>query len=158
VIPEVTLLLQPKNTDTALTTLDKLAVRIARATHGTLKRGTERTLDFGEVAVHYGAKDGKVVVTSAPGGVAQVGSSTEKLAESADFKEAKSAAGLPDSNGGFVYLDLKNAIPLIEGFAGLAGSNLPPMVTENLRPLRSFLAWSAGSGDTRTFDLFLEIK
>ncbi|HEY6835933.1 MAG TPA: DUF3352 domain-containing protein [Gaiellaceae bacterium] len=158
VIPEITLLLQPKNTDTALATLDKLAARIARATGGTLKRGTQRTIDFGQIAVHYGAKDGKVVVTSAPGGVDQVGSSSEKLADSADFKEAKSAAGLPDSNGGYVYLDLKNAIPLIEGFAGISGQNLPPSVTENLRPLRSFLAWSAGSGNTRTFDLFLEIK
>jgi hypothetical protein len=157
-IPEITLLLQPKNMDTALATLDKLATRIARATGGTLKRRTQRTIDFGQFAVHYGAKGDKVVVTSAPGGVAQVGNSSEKLADSADFKEAKSAAGLPDSNGGYVYLDLKNAIPLIEGFAGIAGSNLPSTVSENLRPLRSFLAWSAGSGDTRTFDLFLEIK
>jgi hypothetical protein len=31
-------------------------------------------------------------------------------------------------------------------------------VTENLRPLRSFVAWSSGSGDSRTFDAFLEIK
>jgi hypothetical protein len=157
-IPEITLLLQPKNTDTALATLDKLATRIARATGGTLKRRTQRTIDFGQFAVHYGAKGDKVVVTSAPGGVAQVGNSSEKLTDSADFKEAKSAAGLPDSNGGYVYLDLKDAIPLIEGFAGIAGSNLPSTVTENLRPLRSFLAWSAGSGDTRTFDVFLEIK
>jgi hypothetical protein len=157
-IPEITLLLQPKDTDTALATLDKLATRIARATGGTLKRGEQRTIDFGQFAVHYGAKGDKVVVTSAPGGLAQVGNSSEKLADSADFKEAKSAAGLPDSNGGYIYLDLKNAIPLIEGFAGIAGSNLPSTVSENLRPLRSFLAWSAGSGDTRTFDLFLEIK
>jgi len=35
---------------------------------------------------------------------------------------------------------------------------LPPNVAGNLRPLRSFVAWSAGSGDSRTFDAFLEIK
>ena len=159
VIPEVTLILQPKSTSTALATLDKLARRIARLGGGTLKgAGVEKTIDFGAVAVHYGAKGDKVVITNAPTGVAQVGSSSNKLPDSADFKEAKSAAGLPDSNGGFMYIDLKNAIPLIEGFAGLAGENLPSTVTENLRPLRSFLAWSEGSGNTRTFDLFLEIK
>ena len=65
---------------------------------------------------------------------------------------------MPSSNGGFLYVDLKNAIPLIEGFASLSGENLPPAVTANLRPLRSFLEWSAGSGDSRTFDAFLEIK
>jgi hypothetical protein len=57
-----------------------------------------------------------------------------------------------------LYVDLKNAIPLIEGFAGLAGQKLPAQVTANLVPLRSFLAWSAGSGNSRTFDAFLEIK
>ena len=53
---------------------------------------------------------------------------------------------------------VKNALPLLEGFAGLAGESLPSDVTENLRPLRSFLAWSEGSGSSRTFDAFLEIK
>ena len=158
VIPEITLLLQPKSTTSALATLDKLARRVARAAGATVKGGAEKTIDFGQFAVHYGAKVNKVVITNAATGVAQVGSPGDKLTDSADFKEAKGAARLPDSNGGFVYLDLKNAIPLIEGFAGLAGENLPSSVTENLRPLRSFLAWNAGSGNTRTFDLFLEIK
>ena len=65
---------------------------------------------------------------------------------------------LPSTVSGFVYLDLKNAIPLIEGFAGLSGTKIPANVSENLRPLRSFLSWSAGSGSSRTFDAFLEIK
>src|ERR1043166_9602069 len=97
VIPEVTLILQPESTSAALATLDKLARRIARFGGGTVKSaGAEKTIDFGAVAVHYGEKGDKVVVTNAPTGVAQVGSSSEKLPDSADFKEAKSAAGLPD--------------------------------------------------------------
>ena len=47
---------------------------------------------------------------------------------------------------------------MLEGFAGLAGQSLPSSTTENLRPLRSFLAWTNASGETRTFDAFLEIK
>ena len=102
---------------------------------------------------------GKIVVrASGTGGISQVGSPSASLADSADFKEAVDAAGLPDSNGGFFYFDLKNAIPLIEGFAGLSGTKIPANVSENLRPLRSFLSWSGGSGDSRTFDAFLEIK
>ncbi len=100
----------------------------------------------------------QVVITSGINGIADFGGSGSKLPDSADFKEAKSAAGMPDSTGGFVYVDLKNAIPLIEGFAGLAGQSLPPSVAGNLRPLRSLVAWTAGSGDSRTFDAFLEIK
>jgi hypothetical protein len=57
-----------------------------------------------------------------------------------------------------MYIDLKDALPLLEGFASLAGESLPSSTTENLRPLRSFLAWSNRSGEIRTFDAFLEIK
>ena len=65
---------------------------------------------------------------------------------------------MPDSTGGVFYLDLKDALPLLEGFASLAGQSLPSSTTENLRPLRSFLAWSDGGSGARSFDAFLEIK
>ena len=159
VIPEFTAILQPDDTTSGLATLDKLMRFLAGSSGATVTGGAEKTLSFGkQFQLHYGAVDSKLVVTSAPGGIGSVGSPSENLADSADFKEATGAAGMPSSNGGFLYVDLKNAIPLIEGFASLSGSSLPSSTTENLRPLRSFLTWSAGSGDARTFDAFLEIK
>jgi Protein of unknown function (DUF3352) len=159
VIPEFAALLGPSDTTKGMATLTKLATRAAAGSGATLSGGAEKTLSFGtQFALHFGVKDGKIVITNAAGGISQVGSPSQTLADSADFKEAKDAAGLPDSNGGFFYFDLKNTIPLIEGFAGLAGTKIPAQVSENLRPLRSFLEWSTGSGNTRTFDVFLEIK
>jgi hypothetical protein len=163
VIPEFTLALEEKDQSAALATLDKLAARLAAVSGGRVVPGEQgghaiKTIDLGRFAIHYGGLGDKVLVTSGVSGIADYGGSGQHLPDSADFKEAKDAAGLPDSNGGFLYLDLKNALPLLEGFAGLAGQNLPAEVTDNLRPLRSFVAWSAGSGDTRTFDAFLEIK
>jgi Protein of unknown function (DUF3352) len=162
-IPEFTLALGEKDESAALATLDKLAARLAAATGGRVQSGSEgghpvKTLSFGRFAVHYGGLDGKVLITSGVSGIADYGASGERLPDSADFKEAQDAAGMPDSTGGFLYVNLKDAIPLIEGFMGLAGERAPPEVTENLRPLRSFVAWSEGSGDTRSFDAFLEIK
>jgi hypothetical protein len=157
-IPEFSLALSPSDRAAALSTLDKLAAKVAALTGGKFTPGTVRTLDLGQFALHYGTAGDHVVITSGINGITDFGGSESKLPDSADFKEAKSAAGMPDSTGGFVYLDLKNAIPLIEGFAGLAGQSLPPSVTGNLRPLRSLVAWAAGSGDSRTFDAFLEIK
>jgi Protein of unknown function (DUF3352) len=157
-IPEFSLALSPSDQAAALSTLDKLAAKVAALTGGKLTTGTVRTLNLGQVTLHYGAADGHVLITSGINGISEFGGSESKLPDSADFKEAKSAAGMPDSTGGFVYIDLKNAIPLIEGFAGLAGQSLPPSVAGNLRPLRSLVAWAAGSGDSRTFDAFLEIK
>jgi len=158
VIPEVTAILQPDHPVAGLATLDKLAAALAASSGGTLHDGAQRTIDFGNFALHYGTVGGKIVITSAAGGVAGAGASGEKLPAGADFSEAKSAAGLPDSTSGFVYVDLKNAIPLLEGFAQLEGGSVDSSTTANLRPLRSFLAWGASSGDTQTFDAFLEIK
>jgi hypothetical protein len=159
VIPEFAAILEPSDPSAGMATLTKLATRLAATSGATIRGGAEKTLSFGtQFALHFGVADGKIVITNSAGGIGQVGSSGQSLADSADFKEAKDAAGLPDSNGGFLYVDLKNAIPLIEGFAGLAGQKLPAQVTANLVPLRSFLAWSAGSGNSRTFDAFLEIK
>jgi hypothetical protein len=161
-IPEVTLALETNDQAAALSTLDRLAARLAAKTGGQVQPGTQgghdvKTIDLGQIAIHYGGLGDKVLITSGVNGIADYGSGS-KLSDSADFKQAKSAAEMPDSTGGFFYLDLKDAIPLIEGLAGLAGQTPPAEVTENVRPLRSFLAWMEGSGSTRTFDAFLEIK
>jgi Protein of unknown function (DUF3352) len=159
VIPEFAAFLGPSDTTKGMATLTTLARHAAVGSGATLSGGAEKTLSFGtQFALHFGVKDGKIVITNSVGGISQVGSASEHLAASPDFIEAAAAAGLPDSNGGFFYFDLKNTIPLVEGFAGLAGTKIPAQVSENLAPLRSFLAWSAGSGNSRTFDAFLEIK
>ena len=116
-----------------------------------------KTVNLGQFAIHYGSVDGKIVITSGVSGIADYGEG-DHLPDNADFKQAQDAAGMPDSTGGVVYVDLKDALPLLEGFAGLAGQSLPSSTTENLRPLRSLLAWTSSEGETRTFDAFLEIK
>ena len=161
-IPELTLALAPKDTSAALATLDKLAAHLAAMSGGKVVPGTQgghpvKTIDLGQFQIHYGSADGKVLITSGVSGIADYGSGGH-LADSADFKEAEDAAGMPDSTGGVIYLDLKDALPLIEGLASLSGKSLPSSTTDNLRPLRSFLAWASTSGDTRTYDAFLEIK
>lgn len=160
-IPELTLALAPQNVNAALATLDKLAKRLAAESGGTVEQGTQgghpvKTVNLGNFAIHYGNVDGKVLVTSGVSGIADYGAG-DKLPDSADFKEAQDTAGMPDTTGGFFYLDLKDALPLLESFASLSGQSLPSSTTENLRPLRSFLAWSNVSGETRTFDAFLAI-
>jgi hypothetical protein len=162
-IPELTLALEEKDESGALATLDKLASRLAAMSGGRVENGSQgghpvKTLNLGQLAIHYGALAGKLLLTSGVNGIADFGSSGEHLGDSADFKQAKDAAGMPDSTGGFLYLNLKDAIPLLEGLAGLAGQTPPAEVTENVRPLRSFLAWTEGSSGARTFDAFLEIK
>jgi hypothetical protein len=158
VIPELTLALDPKDQSAALATLDKLAAHSGSPVEpGTQGGHPVKTVNLGQFTIHYGTVDGKVLITSGVSGIADYGEG-DHLPDSADFKQAQAAAGMPDSTGGVIYIDLKDALPLLEGFAGLAGQSLPSSTTENLRPLRSFLAWTNASGETRTFDAFLEIK
>ena len=129
---------------------------------GQVESGTQgghpvKTVNLGQFAIHYGSVDGKLVITSGLNGIADYGQG-DHLADSADFKEAEDAAGMPDSTGGVLYVDLKDALPLIEGFASLAGAEPAELDDRQPRPLRSVLAWTTASGETRTFDAFLEIK
>lgn len=162
-IPEFTLALQPGNPASALVTLDKLMRSLAAKAGTKVQTGTEagqpvRTVDFGAYAIHYTLRDdGKLLLTTGVRGISDFGSGGS-LTDSADFKEAKDAAGMPDSTGGLFYVDLKDALPLLESFSGLSGQSLPSSTTDNLRPLRSLLAWSNDEGGTQTFDAFLEIK
>jgi Protein of unknown function (DUF3352) len=162
-IPEVTLVLEPNDAGRALSTLDMLAEHIAAMSGGKVETGTQdgreiKTVNFGQFAIHYGETGGKIVITSGVNGIADYGAPGEHVPDSADFKEAKAAAAMPDTTGGVVFIDIKDLVPLIQGFASLAGGNLPSDTFDNLRPLRSFLAWTEGTGDTRSFDAFLEIK
>jgi hypothetical protein len=163
VIPELTLVLEPKDAAAALAIIDKLMEHLAAESGGRVENGTQdghpvKTVKLGNFAIHYGAADGKVLLTSGLNGIADYGTSGDRLPDSADFKEAKDAAGMPDSTGGFAYIGVKDVLPLLEGLAALSGESLPSEVTDNLRPLRSFLAWSEGGPDSRTYDAFLQIK
>jgi hypothetical protein len=157
-IPEFTLALQPKDATSALATVDKLMAHLAAKNGTKVESGADgKSVDFGGYAIHYGERDGKVIVSSGVNGISDFGSNGS-VTDSADFKEAKDAAGMPDSSGGIFYIDLKDAIPLVEGFASMSGQKIPSNVSDNLKPLRSLLSWSSGGNDDRTFDVFLEIK
>jgi hypothetical protein len=162
-IPELTLVLDPRDASAALATVDKLMQHLAEESGGRVESATQnghpvKTVKLGNFAIHYGAVGGKVLLTSGLNGIADYGTSGDRLPDSADFKEAKDAAGMPDSTGGFAYIDVKDVLPLLEGLAALSGQSVPSEVTDNLRPLRSFLAWSEGGSESRTFDAFLQIK
>ncbi|HEY6150563.1 MAG TPA: DUF3352 domain-containing protein, partial [Gaiellaceae bacterium] len=161
-IPEVSLALSTSDQSAALSTLDKLAARLASYTHAKISSSqqaghTVKTIDFRQFAVRYAGLGDKILITSGLNGIGAYTDSGSKLPDSA-FKEAKDAAGMPSSNSGFVYVDLKNALALVESLAGIAGSAPPAEVMGNLRPLRSFVAWGKSSGNSATFDAFLEIK
>ncbi len=162
-LPEFSLVLEAPDTEQALTAIDGLGARVAKlapARLGDEKQGglDVKTLNFGPVTVRWAGFDGRVLLTTSPTGIADYRSSNDKLGDDSAFKDALSGAGAPDKTNGLVYVNVADAVPLIENYAGLAGGKLPAGLVPNLKPLRSFVAYGSSSGDRSSFAAFLEIK
>ena len=65
---------------------------------------------------------------------------------------------MPDQTSGFLYVNLKDSISLVEGLARLGGSTLPAEVVDNLRPPRTFIAWATLGETESSLTAFLEIN
>jgi Protein of unknown function (DUF3352) len=162
-LPEFSLVLEAPDTEQALTTIDRLATRLAKLAHAQLGADTEgslnvKTLNFGRVTVRWAGFDGRVLLTTGPTGIADYRASGDKLADDSAYKDALDAAGAPDKTIGLFYVNLADGLELIKSYAGLAGGKLPPNVRENLRPLQSFVAFGSSSGDVTKLAAFLAIK
>jgi hypothetical protein len=155
--------IEEPDTDQALTTLDRLGVRIAKVANAQL--GTEqqgglevKTLNFGPVTVRWAGFDGRVLITTSPTGIDDYRSVGDKLADSSTYQDALDTAGAPDKTLGLIYLNAADAVELIKSYAGLSGEKLPADVLENLKPLHSLVAYGSRSGDVTRGTAFLEVK
>jgi hypothetical protein len=163
-LPEITLALTTTDEQGVLATLDKLAERAATGLNGRVERTTidgvaARRIALQQFALYYGAFDGKLVITDSPTGISGLKDGGDKLSDDPVFKDAKSAAGMPDETKGFIYVNVKDTVPLVENLAALAGGGgVPPDVSANLEHVRSFLAYASGSGDENRVDAFLQIR
>ena len=63
---------------------------------------------------------------------------------------------MPDSTQGFLYVDLKDTLPAVTGFAQLASQQLPPTVQPNLQPLRSLLVYGSQAGGIENGVFYLQ--
>lgn len=165
-IPEVTFIATPDDPQKAVGAVDKLVAKLTgslgapvRAKPVQIEGATgAKELNLGRFSVFYGLSDDKLVVTDAKQAFASVKSGGQGLSDDPTFKEAQKVSGMPSSTSGFLYVNLKDSVPLLESLAQLSGSEIPPNVSENLKPLRTFTAYGSGKGDRADFAAFLEVK
>ena len=138
--------------------IPELTLVLTTSSPARTKRQLEELLDGSPVPIRIGIVDDQVVATTALSPAqALERAQGETLADDEDFREAKSAAGMPDETGGFLYIDVADALPLLT-LAEVAGVDLPDHVLENLRPIRSVVAWSQADGSTSAQTLFVHIQ
>ena len=158
-LPEVTIAARPTQPQRAATAIGTLLARFAsgkKAVPTQVDGGTLSKVDLGPVALYFGVNDGQLVVTDSSNALAELKGSVGRLSGDAVFKEAKDGAGMSDSAQGFMYLDIKDALPALSGFAQLANQKLPPQVEANLRPLRSALVFGSTDGGVQTFVAYVK--
>jgi hypothetical protein len=114
-------------------------------------------IDLGVVQLRTAGFDDKVVVTIGQDAISKLRGDGARLSDDEDFKSARDAAGLPDKNAGFIWIDLEDGLPLILGLAEASGESIPADIRANLEPLGSFLAWVESDGRTGSFTAFLQI-
>lgn len=160
-IPEVTLVTTPASPAEGVAALDGLLSQLGPGLKPQpLAVGSvqAKEVKLGQFSLLYGAAGANVIVTDQQQAFGELSAGGTKLADDATFKEAKDASGMPDATNGFLYVSLKDAVPLVESLAQLSGTQLSPKVTDNLKPLRTLDAWAATSGNDSSFTLFVEIK
>ncbi len=162
-LPEITLVLQQADEATARTTADKLFARLAPALNGQILTTTVAGVSVKQIkgdsfSVYYAVFDGKLVVSDSTTAFTGLKDSGDKLTDDSLFKSAKDAAGMPDSNAGFLYVNLKDTVPLIENLITSFGGKLDPSVQPNLEPLQSLLFYSTIDGPKATVAGFVGIQ
>ncbi|MDQ3821962.1 MAG: DUF3352 domain-containing protein [Actinomycetota bacterium] len=162
--PEVTLTLAVENEQQSLAMVDRLAQRLARFAGGGAPTATRigdvdaKQLRLQNFAVYYAAFDGKLVITSATTGISEQSGGGDKLEDDATFQAATEAAEMPDETAGFLYVDIADAVPLLESFAQTAGEPLPSETRANLEPLRSALFYATAEEGKARVKGFLRIE
>jgi hypothetical protein len=161
-IPEVTLVTKPKDPDSTLRTIDDAATRIAGLTGGTAPTRTTidaiavRKVDLGQFSIYYGIREGELIATNSTSAFGD--SSGPSLEEDPVFSDAADAVELPDDAAALIYVNIRDSIPVLEGFALLSGEPFPAEVSANLEPLTSFLGFSTTEGEIANFSSLLQVS
>jgi Protein of unknown function (DUF3352) len=112
-------------------------------------------LASGGVGLYYANVDGKLVVTDLPAGIKGVKNAGRPLSESEAYRDAADASGLPSKTQGFLYVDIRSTVPLVEK---LSQAQVPAEIGRNLKPLRSAVEYAVARSHELQVSFFLRIK
>ena len=164
-IPEVTIVTQVDDEQSAVAVIDKLASEAGEyygsaEVHTVQIAGVQaKELALNQfVSLFYAAFDGKLVITTSQQGIADLRADGDRLADDEAFKDATEAAGMPSETTGFLYVDLDQALPTVFGLLGFAGEAPPDSVQRNVEPLQSLVLYGQRDGDVAKVSGLLSIQ
>ncbi len=153
-IPTVTLVTHPADPQAAADALDKAFAGLGSSAGSSSGLG----VILGNLHLYHAIDGGTLIASTSEQAIADFQGGGPKLADDSAFKDATSAASMPAATNGFVYVNLHDALPLVEGLAGLMGAKLPAGIQTDLTPLQSLTAYATTSGDETSFTVFVAVQ
>jgi hypothetical protein len=157
-LPSLTLVTHPANSQAVLDALNNALAAAGNAA------GNSSTGSFGLGSIlsglqlsHTQVGDALVVSTSQQA-VNAFNGSGPKLSADATFQDAQQISGMPDQTTGFAYVDLKDALPLVQVLAQLSGAT-GSTALPGPSGLHTLTVFGSGAHDgVERFTAFLEVQ
>jgi hypothetical protein len=158
-LPALTLVTHPTDPQAVLGALNDALSAAGSAASGSGAGGFGLGAILGSLQLSHAQVGPALVVSTSEQAVDAFTGDGPRLSGDAIFKEAQEASGMPDQTTGFAYVDLEDAVPLVQGLAALAGGAGAPVAGVDLSALRTLTAFGSGtSGGVEHFTAFLEIR
>jgi hypothetical protein len=158
-LPSVTLVTHPSDPQAVLGALNDALSAAATSAGGSGSGGFSLGSILGGLQLSHAQVGSALVVSTSEQAVDAFSGAGPKLSGDATFQDAQQASGMPDQTTGFAYVDLKDALPLVQGLAALAGGAASPTAGVDLSALHTLTAFGSGASDgVERFTVFLEVR
>jgi hypothetical protein len=156
-LPSLTLVTHPSDPQAVLDALNDALSAAGSAATGPSKGGFSLASILGGLQLSHAQVGDALVVSTSQQAVDAFTGAGPKLSADATFQNARQASGMPDQTTGFAYVDLKDALPLVQGLAALSGG-MGSTPVPDLSALHTLTAFGSGINDgVERFTLFLEV-
>ncbi len=157
-LPALTLVTHPSDPQATLGALHDALGALGSAVGSARAGGLDLGSLLGALQLSHAQVGSALVVSTSQQAIDAFEGSGPKLADDAAFTEAQSASAMPDETTGFVYVNLQDALPAVQGLLTLAGGSSTAGGLD-LGALRSLTAYGSGaSGGVSEFTAFLEVR
>jgi Protein of unknown function (DUF3352) len=157
-LPALTLVTHPSDPQAVLSALNDALTAAGNAAGGSGTGGFSLGSILGGLQLSHAQVGDALVVSTSQQAVDAFTGAGPKLSADATFQEARHASGMPDQTTGFAYADLKDALPLLQGLAAVAGGSGTTGVPD-LSALHTLTAFGSGATDgVERFTVFLEVR
>jgi hypothetical protein len=157
-LPSLTLVTHPSDPQAVLSALNDALSAAGNAAGGSGTGAFSLGSILGGLRLSHAQVGDALIVSTSQQAIDAYTGAGPKLSADATFHDAQQASGMPDQTTGLAYVDLKDALPLVQGLAALSGATGSTAVPD-LSALHTLTAFGSGASDgVERFTVFFEVR